>query len=323
MSHTITDPPSYAPGLREFVDRVNAAMPPDFFRSDRDTQRRLYENLAVEFPYDVPAGVVISEHTRPGRSRELRLRLYRPENPQRDTLVFYIRGGGFVVGSLDTHHSVAAEIAARTGLRVVAVDFPLSPEHPFPAAIDDCTEAFVALTDGSWDLGIPVDPTDVIAAGDSSGANMAVVVTMKCRDEGLVMPAGMALVSPVLDFTRWRSGGEDAPLLTGGEMEYYTACYCPDVVQARHPYVSPLVSGSFDRMPPALIMGGSLDSLRVDGDQLRAALHAHGTPAEHHVEEGLVHSAIRARGYSPAVADAWARFCAALPSVPFMHAPDA
>lgn len=320
MTDTITTTPHYAPGLKEFVDRVNAAMPPDFFRSDLATQRALYENLAVEFPYDVPAGVSVTEHAHPGTSRELRLRLYQPENPTRDGLVFYIRGGGFVVGSLDTHHSVAAEIAARASLRVVAVDFPLAPEHPFPTAIDDCTEALVALTDGSWDLGIPLDTADVIVAGDSSGANMAVVVSMRCRDDGLLMPAGMALVSPVLDFTRWRSGGEDAPLLTGGEMEYYTACYCPEVDQVRHPYVSPLVSGSFERLPPALVMGGSLDSLRVDGDKLRDALHQHGIAAKHDVEEGLVHSAIRARGHSPAVAAAWSRFCAALPSVPFMSA---
>lgn len=314
----MSDETTYAAGLREFVDRVNAVMPPDFYRRDLATQRRLYENLAVEFPYDVPAGVRVSEHTHPGTSRTLRLRLYQPAEPVRDGLLFYIRGGGFVLGSLDSHHAVAAELAARSGLRVVAVDFPLAPEHPFPAAVDDCAEAFAAITDASWDLGVRIDPDDVIVAGDSSGANMAVVLTMRRRDQGCAPPAGMALVSPVLDFTRWCSGGEDAPLLTGGEMEYYTACYCPDAVRVGHPHVSPLVSGSFHGLPPTLVMGGSLDSLRVDGDQLCDRLRAHGTPAQHHVEEGLVHSAIRARGHSPAVADAWSRFCAALPGVPAM-----
>jgi acetyl esterase len=312
----MTETIHYAEGLQEFVDRVNAAMPPDFYREDLATQRALYENLAVLFPYPVPDQVSVSEHTRPGTARTLRLRLYQPAAPVRDGLVFYVRGGGFVVGSLDTHHTVAAELADRSGLRVVAVDFPLSPEHPFPAAIDDCAQALALIAGGAWNLGFPLDPRDIIVAGDSSGANMAVALTMRCRDEGAVMPAGMALVSPVLDFTRWRSGGEDAPLLTGGEMEYYTACYCPDPGQVRHPYVSPLVSGTFENLPPALIMGGSLDSLRVDGDRLRDQLLAHDTPAEHDVEEGLVHSAIRAREYSPPVAAAWARFCTAIPHVP-------
>jgi acetyl esterase len=309
------DDSGYADGLHDFVDRVNAAMPPDFYRRPLAVQRELYENLAHLFPYEVPAGVRVSEHTRAGRRGPLRLRLYEPARPAGDGLVYYIRGGGFVVGSLDTHHSVAAELADVSGLRVVAADFPMSPEHPFPAALETIEEIFTALVGGRWDVGVTVDPRQVIAAGDSSGGNMALALALKCRDDGGPGPTGLALVSPVLDFTRWRHGGADAPLLTGGEMEYYTACYCPDAQEAAHPYVSPLVSATFEGLPPTHVMGGSLDSLRVDGDRLCEELRAHGTPAVHVVEPGLVHSAIRARGYSAAVADAWHRFCLAVPRV--------
>jgi acetyl esterase/lipase len=80
---------------------------------------------------------------------------------------------------------------------------------------------------------------------------------MMLRDRGGPLLAGQALISPVLDFTRWRAGGEDAPPLTGGEMEYYTACYCPLPEQAAHPYVSPLLSGRFHALPPAYVMARS------------------------------------------------------------------
>lgn len=305
----------YAPGLLDFVERVNAAMPPDFYTRPLAEQRQLYEDLATVFPYPTPASVHLSEHAFETAARTLRLRLYEPRLVRRNGLVFYIRGGGFVVGSLDTHHSVAAEMAALSQLRVVAVDFPMAPEHPFPEALQTILHIYRALTDGAWDLGVPIDPDDVTAVGDSSGGNMAVTLAMMCRDHGIHGPAALGLISPVLDFTRWRQGGEDVPLLTGGEMEYYTACYCPDPADVTDPYVSPLLSGRFDGLPPTLVMGGSLDSLRVDGDQLCERLRAHNIPAIHSVHTGLVHSAIRARAHSPAVAAAWTDFCQRLASI--------
>jgi len=114
----------------------------------------------------------------------------------------------------------------------------------------------------------------------------------------------------VLDFTGWAQGGEDAPLLTGGEMEYYVRCYCGSNAVAREPYVSPLISGAFHDLPPAYIMGAEMDSLAVDSRRYAALLTEHGVHAELVIEDGLVHAAMRARGLSAPVEAAWARFCA-------------
>ena len=118
------------------------------------------------------------------------------------------------------------------------------------------------------------------------------------------------MISPVLDFTRWQHGGEDVPLLTGGEMEYYTRCYVTDPEQLLSPYVSPLRSAAFHDLPPAYIMSAEMDSLKVDAEEYASRLREHGIFVEVSVEPGLVHSAVRARGLSPQVADAWDRFCA-------------
>lgn len=304
---------AYAPGIAEFVDRCNRTMPPDFYTWPIETQRGLYEKLTVEFRYDMPSGVSSGDLSARHDGHEVTVRVYRPEpRPgliEPGGVVFYVRGGGFVVGSLETHHTVVAELAANTGLTAVALDFRLAPEHPFPAAIEDCYAGLCGVLSDAGRFG--VDPRRAVVAGDSSGGNMAVVLAMMLRDRGGPTLAGQALISPVLDFTRWQRGGADAPLLTGSEMEYYTRCYCPVPGQVRDPYVSPLVSGWFTDLPPAYIMGAELDSLRADGESYASHLRAAAVPVRHVVEPGLVHAAVRARGLSPQVADAWQRFCAA------------
>lgn len=297
----------YAPGIEEFVDRSNKAMPPDFYLRPVAEQRALYEGLSSEFRYELPAGVDITDDSVSNEGRTVPVRLYRPRDRRGDGVLLYLRGGGFVVGSLETHNVVVAELAAISGLTAVAVDFRLAPEHPFPASVEDCYDALCGVVAEADRLGI--DPSHVVVCGDSSGGNMTVVLCMMSRDRCGPRIAGQAVISPVLDFTRWRQGGADAPLLTGGEMEYYTACYCPDAANASHRYVSPLLRGTFDGLPAAYVMGAELDSLLSDSVDYVARLRAHGTPAQLVVEPGLVHAAVRARALSPAVADAWRRYC--------------
>lgn len=294
---------TYAPGIEEFINLSNESIPLDFYKLPLDVQRSMYLGLKDVFPFKVPEGVEISDEEVDG----YRFRLYRPERLRGDGIVCYIRAGGFVVGSLETHNSVVAELAERTGLLAAALDFRLAPEHPFPAPLEDCYGALRGLVANADRIGF--DPRRVVVTGESSGANMAVVLCMMSRDRQGPAIRGHALISPVLNFARWRTGGEDAPLLTGGEMEYYTACYCPDPQTTELAYVSPLLNGEFQDLPPAYIMGTELDSLLVDSKVYAERLSAHGTPVKLVVEPGLVHSSIRARGLSQGAADAWHRFC--------------
>ena len=229
-----------------------------------------------------------------------------------DGCVLYMRGGGFVIGSLDGFDWLVADLAEQSGLLTVAMDFRRAPEHPFPTPLEDCYAGLLALTAGAFELPASFDADRLVLAGDSSGANMAVAISMMARDRQGPAIAGMALLSPVLDFARWQQGGEDSPLLSGGEMAYFTASYCPQPGQVNDPLVSPLVSGDFGGLPPAYIMGAELDSLRTDGLELAHRLAEAGIAVEHVLEPGLVHSCVRARGYSPRVAQAWSRFCLAV-----------
>ncbi|MFC4584817.1 alpha/beta hydrolase [Sphaerisporangium corydalis] len=303
---------AYAAGIAEFVDKVNAALPPDFYTYPVERQRALYDSLAEALPIPVPASVTWRDATVEHQDRPAtRMRIYQPGWHGGDGVIFYVRGGGFVIGSLTSHHSLVAEIADRTGLVTVALDFGMAPENPFPGPVEDCYAGMTAVLADPAAFGLSVDPAAAVVAGESSGANMAVVLSMMARDRGGPALRGQALISPVLDFTRWRHGGEDAPLLSGGEMEFYTACYCPDPELAADPYVSPLLEGKFHDLPPAYVVGCEMDSLRVDAGTYADLLRANGTPVEHVLEAGMVHAPVRARGMSEPAADMVRRFCAA------------
>jgi acetyl esterase len=299
---------TYAPGITEYIERANAALPPDFHTRPVAEQRTLYDGLNSALPIDRPAGVEVRDEWVGHAGRRVPVRAYRPEPRRGRGLIIYLRGGGFVLGSLESHDTIVAELAANTGAVTLAVDFPRAPEHPFPAAIEECYAGLCGAVAEADRLDI--DPDRVCLAGDSSGANLAVVVCMMARDRGGPAVAGQALVSPVLDFARWRTGGEDSPLLSGDEMEFFTHCYVGgDMARLEDPHVSPLLHGRFDGLPPAYIWASEQDSLRVDALAYADRLREHGTAVELSMESGFTHACVRARGLSPAVADAWRRFC--------------
>jgi acetyl esterase len=306
---------AFAAGIEEFVEIVNGALPPDFYTYPVERQRVMYDALTEALPIPDPEGVSYRDEVVRYNGRTARIRVYRPAR-RRAGILFYIRGGGFVIGSLHSHHSLVAEIAERTGLATIALDFDMAPENPFPGPVEDCYTGLCGVLADPAALGLDgSDAADAVLCGESSGANMAAVLCMMARDRGGPRLRGQALISPVLDFTRWRHGGEDTPLLSGGEMEFYTACYCPNAGDAEHLYVSPLLHGEFHGLPPAYVVGCEMDSLRVDAEKYAVLLREHNTPVRYVLEEGMVHAPVRARRMS-APADAMvARFCAAAASL--------
>ncbi|MEU0048736.1 alpha/beta hydrolase [Streptomyces sp. NPDC006184] len=304
---------AYADGIEKFVETVNGALPPDFYTYPVDRQRVLYDSLTEVLPIPVPDGVRHRDATVVHEGRTARIRIYEPAERAGSAVLFYIRGGGFVIGSLHSHHSLVAELADRTGLVTIALDFGMAPENPFPGPLEDCYAGLCGTLADLPGLGLDgLDPDGAVICGESSGANMAVVLSMIARDRGGPRLRGQAVISPVLDFTRWRHGGEDAPLLSGGEMEFYTACYCPEPEQATDPYVSPLLGAAFHDLPPAYVVGCEMDSLCVDAEKYTALLRENGTPVTYVREEGMVHAPVRARRVSEPAADFFARYCAAV-----------
>src|SRR5262249_18737122 len=159
-------------------------------------QREMYLGLTKVFPYAMPAGVSTEDVAIEHGGRTVAARVYRPDRTVDDALVVYLRGGGFVVGPLETHHAVCAEPGGNHGLVTVAIDFSMAPERPFPAALEDCYAGLCGIAARPGLFGI--DPAKILLSGDSSGANMAVCVAMMARDRGGPALCGQSLISPVL-----------------------------------------------------------------------------------------------------------------------------
>ena len=183
-------------------------------------------------------------------------------------IILYFHGGGFIAECRAIHDPLLAAIGRAAGARGLVIDYRLAPEHPFPAATDDCFAAW------NWMLSTGFDPARVVFAGDSVGGNLALVTAMHARDEGLPLPAGIVLMSPVLDLTFsgpsfTRNDGID-PMFRAETARRLQDWYAPGLDLA-DPRISPLF-GHADGLPPTQIHVGSPEIL-LD-DTLRYAARA-------------------------------------------------
>jgi monoterpene epsilon-lactone hydrolase len=185
-------------------------------------------------------------------------------------VILYFHGGGYVIGSADSSVPLAAELAQRTGAKVVAVDYRLAPEHPFPAAVDDAAAAYQGL------LSQKVPPGNIALAGESAGGGLVVAAALALRDAGVPLPASILAMSPWVDLTL--SGStvvEKQPVdatLTGDGLRRSSGDYVGSA-DATNPYISPIL-GDLHGLPPILIQSGSREILLSDALRLasRAAV---------------------------------------------------
>ncbi|MFE0026613.1 alpha/beta hydrolase [Amycolatopsis sp. NPDC059021] len=181
--------------------------------------------------------------------------------------ILYFHGGGFVYGSPDTAMSLTGSLVVRSGYTAFSVDYRLAPEHPFPAAVDDCLNAYRALLDGG------VDPAAIAFAGDSAGGGLCVSTCLAARDAGLPLPAAIVAFSPGLDQTRTGESMEtkaDAdPLLTREGMAHTGAMYLAGQ-DPRHPLLSPAVFADLTGFPPLLLQVGTNEMILDDSTRLAA-----------------------------------------------------
>lgn len=297
------------PGMAEFIKQFDEVIPVDMHTFPIAEQRRLYRSLPDVFPYQRPDGVVVRDLSLPGPDSDIPVRTYTPDGAKPGVLC-YARGDGFCLGNLDTHDTFAAELAVKTGYLTVFPDVRLAPEHKFPAAVHDFRAVIESLATEPDRLGAAPGPIGLV--GDSAGGNLVVVNCLLARDRGWPAISHQGLISPVLDFARWRTGGDDAPILSSGEMAFYTACYVHSPEELLDPLVSPLRSATFDGLPPATILATELDSLKEDAIGYARRLRDAGVAVQLTVEPGLVHDPIRARAMVPAAAQAFDRFCASI-----------
>ncbi|WP_246793970.1 alpha/beta hydrolase [Burkholderia perseverans] len=270
-----------------------------------------YERFAARWaPPELPAGVASEDaaFVAPAGHRIAlrRYRLARAGAAPRGTVLF-LHGGGFALGSLASHASIAARLAADTGLDVIAVDYRLAPEHRAPAAHDDARDVTRAALDGTLPFGSIALP--LALAGDSAGGTLA-ASTAAAFGTRL---AAVALVYPMLGLEPQAPAAVTearAPMLTLDEVRAYRHLYWGDRDDAAPPPGTvPLAAARFDGLPPLLAVGAEHDPLRDDARVYVERIRAAGGDARFLLAAGLVHGCWRALDVSPGAARLHAEVC--------------
>jgi acetyl esterase len=232
-------------------------------------------------------------------SLPLGARLYGHGTPR--PLLVYFHGGGWAIGNLDTHDRICRRLATAADVAVLAVDYRLAPEHPWPAASDDAIAAYGWAIQNAKQLGV----TSIGVAGDSAGGCLAALTCLRVRDAGGEQPTVQLLVYPNTDLTLSQpsisSKGSGFGVERAG-LEFVIGNWVPDASQREHPRVSPLREQDLSGLAQAVVVTAEHDPLRDEGDAYAAALAAAGVEVTHRCEPGLVHSFLGLDLMSPAAA---------------------
>jgi acetyl esterase len=268
-------------------------------------QRIDYEAMVREFSYPHPQGVQTRDSSIRGRHGGIPLRHYRYKSGNDGALILFLHGGGFILGSLDSHDDICAELCAGTGFDLVSVDYRLSPEHHHPVHLDDVEDAFDAC-----------QHDNIIVVGASAGATLAAALCHRCQPAAR-KPSAQVLIYPSLGgdqfgLDSYRDNAE-APLLSTADIHFYRGVRCADgVPPLQDAEFYPLLASDFSGCPPTIAISADIDPLRDDArlyvDKLRAA----GVSARWINEPGLVHDYLRARHVSTRAGAAFGRICAAI-----------
>lgn len=264
-------------------------LPPGDWQGRRLASDALSLQISQQMP--MPEGIRIDKITMIGSaSRRIAARLYRAPGASTDACIVYVHGGGMIMGTLDGYDRRCAAYAASAGVPLIAVDYRLAPEHPYPAAVDDVVDAVRWVASHAEEFGI--DAERIAIAGDSAGGGIAAGVALRLRDEGGPRLACQLLVYPMLD-DRTPPPQRPSRMLTWTADDNATGWGCllgdavggPDVPA----YAAPARAMDLSGLPPTFIEGCTLDLFMTEDERFAERLQEAGVPVQWHVRKGVPH----------------------------------
>jgi acetyl esterase/lipase len=287
--------PSFEPFLREARESREASP----LSESNDQRRRAFRAEAALIRGEDPLGVTARDLSLDLGVRTIGARLYEPDGVEAKALVIYLHGGCFVMGDLETHDWLCRRVTFDTRTPILALDYRLAPEYPFPASLDDAVDAirYIAAHRGEF----ASERAPLILMGDSAGANLATVAATLLRDDDLGL-AAQVLIYPTL-----------GPELVTESVHMYGSGYLLDIDSLRHDYrqylgeftdhtdprITPLMSTDLSRVAPAVVVVAECDPLRDEGVAYAGLLEHFDVPVELLEAYGMVHGFLEMGGVVP------------------------
>lgn len=256
------------------------------------TRRQLIEASVI--PADCPTPAKTVDQMLVGNAGDFRIRIHTPHGAGPFGVCCYFHGGGWVLGSIETHDDVVRRLVAESGCVFVSVEYPLAPEHKYPAGLEDSYLALQWVRDHTAELN--VDANRMAVAGDSAGGNLAAALCLMARDRGDVKIVAQVLNYPITDCDFDRKSYLDYAegyLLGRKDMQWFWRCYVNSPEQMLEPYASPLREKTLTGLPPALVVVAECDPLCDEGIAYANALQSAGVQTTLREFPGMIHGFVK------------------------------
>lgn len=285
------------PGMLKFYKELSEHSPPESAHWPLDRQRAAWDAVCRMFRAPRPERLIVEDLDAGG----VHVRVFRPPGNAPKPGLIYFHGGGWVLGSCETHDDMCAELADRADVVAVLVDYRLAPEHPHPAQLEDSHIVLDWMRTSGRAMGL--DPTHIIGAGDSAGGQMTVGLALSLRERGIAQLRGQVLIYPVLGADTETDSylrNATAPCLTRDEMIFYLESFLGPRGGRNwsDPQAVPNLATDLSGLPPAFIAVAEHDPLCDDGIIFHGKLKAAGIGTQLRREPALAHSYMRARHVS-------------------------
>ena len=282
--------PEPHPEAQAFLEMYEALNVPPFEELEPKEVRQMTEEMraGVEVGIEMES---VEDRTVDGLRGDVPVRVYEPgadESGERP-LILYFHGGGWVIGSVDTHDPTCRKLAEESGYTVVSVDYSLAPEHPFPEGLQDCYAALRWASEKAPELNAE---GGIIVAGDSAGGNLAAATALLARDREGPQIDYQLLVYPSTgkaDETDAYEENAEGYFLRRNDMEWFREQYFGDEIDKGNVYARPRLAEDLSELPPATVVTAGFDPLRDDGAAYAERLEGSGSSVTHHHYEDMIH----------------------------------
>jgi acetyl esterase len=277
-------------------------------------QRQAWSAYTASLAPPRPPGLLVRDAVVPTPDHAVPVRVYRPADAAGALpCVVYMHGGGFMKGDLDSSDPIAWGFTHALGVTTISIDYRLTPEHPYPAAFNDCFGVLSHLANHAGEF--EIDPARIALVGDSAGGHLAASLCLAARDRGGPRVAAQAAVYTVIGTdmtsTSYVENAEGYGLTTAA-CHTYLRLLLPDGVAPGDPYARPARAADFSGLPPAYVVSAELDPVRDDGRDYAALLAHAGVDVIYREARGMIHGFMRARFTGAAAKAEYDRICAFL-----------